>query len=219
MKGLISIRSLFGRGSFGRKPRSSRRAAQGGIEPVSSSAQRGLLGNQLAKAAITSGAFSLTGDLIAQIYGNKSRRMDLLESIDLKRAACMGSFGFMFYGPYQHWWYGLLGSRWPSKSTSDFLIKVSLNQLALAPVVLSAVFTWNLILQQKSSEVRGKLKRDLLPTMVNGWKFWIPAASINFYAVPVQSQVLYMSVCSVLWTAYLSFSSYSNAKATQPKSL
>lgn len=48
------------------------------------------------------------------------------------------------------------------------LLQVSLNQLALAPVVLSAVFTWNLILQQKSSEVRGKLKRDLLPTMVNG---------------------------------------------------
>ena len=123
---------------------------------IRSRCPQGLLSNPLAKAAITSGGFSLTGDLIAQIYGNKSRHVvsvyhddhklsitnivhhcldrtktvaagclqDLLESIDLKRAACMGSFGLLFYGPYQHWWYGLLGSRWPSKSTSDFLIKV-----------------------------------------------------------------------------------------------
>ena len=40
-----------------------------------------------------------------------------------------------------------------------------------------------------------------------GWKFWVPAASINFYFVPLQHQVLYMSCCGVLWTAYLSYAS------------
>ena len=42
---------------------------------------------------------------------------------------------------------------------------------------------------------------------VAGWKFWVPAASVNFLVVPVQHQVLYMSACGVLWTAYLSHSS------------
>lgn len=32
----------------------------------------------------------------------------------------------------------------------------------------SVVFTWNLLLQNKASEIPTKLKRDLVPTMVNG---------------------------------------------------
>lgn len=40
-----------------------------------------------------------------------------------------------------------------------------------------------------------------------GWKFWIPASSINFWLVPVKQQVLYMSLCGVFWSAYLSYSS------------
>ena len=109
------------------------------------------------------------------------------------------------------------------------------NQLILSPIVLSTVFTWNLALSNKASEIGTKIKRDLLPTAANGmslrisafgtlallqhkqalnpqrlaagWKFWVPASSINFYAVPVQHQVLYMSACGILWTAYLSYAS------------
>ena len=36
----------------------------------------------------------------------------------------MGTFGLMFYGPYQHWWYSLLNQRWPLKTSSHFLTKV-----------------------------------------------------------------------------------------------
>lgn len=121
---------------------------------------------------------------------------DELNHIDAARALRMGSFGLLFYGPYQHWWYKLLGQQWPSRSTSHFLTKVehdgatsqagkaashlylpaqarlclqvALNQLVLGPLVLSVVFTWNLLLQKKGSELQGKLKRDLVPTMING---------------------------------------------------
>lgn len=116
-------------------------------------------------------------------------------------------------------------------------LQISLNQLALGPVVTAVVFTWNLVLQNRASEVPDKLRQDFVPTLVNGkpesplantcvpsstqvqsmsvhchaagWKFWVPAASINFWVVPIQSQVLYMSVCGLLWTAYLSYSSNS----------
>lgn len=52
-----------------------------------------------------------------------------------------------------------------------------------------------------------KMRRDFFPAMITGWKFWIPAASVNFCAVPLRHQVLYMSLCGVLWTAYLSHAS------------
>lgn len=45
---------------------------------------------------------------------------------------------------------------------------MALNQLALAPVVLTTVFAWNLLLTQKADEIPSKIKRDMVPTMING---------------------------------------------------
>ena len=131
---------------------------------------------------------------------------------DPARAARMGTFGLFFYGPYQHYWYRALDRAMPARNIPNFIAKVSLNQLCLAPLVIAAVFAWNLGLQGKISEWNEKTKRDFVPTILTGWKFWVPAASINFLAVPLPHQVLYMSGCGVVWTGYLS---YSSAKATQ----
>ena len=133
-------------------------------------------------------------------------------SYDPARAARMGTFGLLFYGPYQHYWYRALERAMPVRSVPNFLAKVTLNQLCLAPVVIAAVFAWNLGLQGKVEEWPAKLKRAFVPTLIAGWKFWVPAASVNFLAVPLQHQVLYMSTCGVAWTGYLS---YSSAQATQ----
>ena len=111
-------------------------------------------------------------------------------------------------------------------------MQVTLNQVILSPIVLATVFSWNFALTGQTNKIRNKIQADMVPTMLNGeldsknavfctgrhapegtqcllagWKFWVPAASVNFAAVPLQHQVLYMSVCSVLWTAYLSHSS------------
>ena len=57
------------------------------------------------------------------------------------------------------------------------------------------------------------MRRRLL--VLAGWKFWVPAASLNFYAVPLKQQVLYMSCCGMLWTAYLSYISTVSVKQQQ----
>ena len=48
---------------------------------------------------------------------------------------------------------------------------------------------------------------DTLPCLRKGWAFWVPAASLNFVLVPLPYQVLYMSTCSIVWTAILSAAS------------
>lgn len=45
-----------------------------------------------------------------------------------------------------------------------------------------------------------QIQRDIRPTLINGWKFWVPAASINFYFVPLQHQV------GPLWAAPMGLS-------------
>ena len=85
--------------------------------------------------------------------------------------------------------------------------QVALNQLVLGPVVVSAVFTWNLSWAGRLRELPDKWHRDTLPTLRKGWAFWVPASSINFAIVPLQYQVLYMSACGIVWTTILSAAS------------
>ena len=113
-----------------------------------------------------------------------------LTNAQLDRTVRMGGFGFFFYGPFQHYWYQALAARFPGKTAASFLTKVSylyfvyalvavlvfkpavpqlsLNMTVLGPIVLTTVFTWNLVLTGKADQLRGKLKRDLAPGMVDG---------------------------------------------------
>jgi protein Mpv17 len=144
----------------------------------------------VSKAAVTSGLLSALGDTLAQgLAAYFDAQQGKTGTYDPWRTARMFGFGFLWYGPYQYYWYNALEFLMPSKSIVNFLTKVTANQLLLAPVTLTAVFSWNLICTGKEKEISAKLKNDLVPTMMNGWKFWIPAASINFMLVPLPMQV------------------------------
>ena len=144
----------------------------------------------VSKAAWTSGVLSALGDTLAQGLGAYyDKQHGKTGTYDPWRTARMFGFGFLWYGPYQYYWYNALEFLMPTRSLVNFLIKVASNQLLLAPATLTAVFSWNLICQGKEKEIPGKLKNDLVPTMMNGWKFWIPAASLNFWIVPLNMQV------------------------------
>ena len=80
----------------------------------------------------------------------------------------MGSFGLVLYGPYQHYWYRALERAFTARTLTNFATKVALNQLCLAPVVISAVFAWNLGLQQRLGEWPDKARQDFVPTLLNG---------------------------------------------------
>ena len=47
-------------------------------------------------------------------------------------------------------------------------LQVALNQLALAPVTLAAVFAWNLGLTGQWDALPNKITNDLVPSMING---------------------------------------------------
>lgn len=65
--------------------------------------------------------------------------------------------------------HGTLGSGSAAIENCTVLaLQVALNQLALAPVTLAAVFTWNSVLTGQSEAIPGKIQRDLVPSMLNG---------------------------------------------------
>jgi len=173
---------------------------------------KSFLYNAVLKAGIISGSLSLAGDCVAQAFANRGVHDATYDPLRMSR---MLTYGLFFYGPLQHYWYRALDRSFPGRTVGNFLCKVTANQVLLAPIVIGAVFAWNLGLQGRSKEWPDKMKNDFFPTMFAGWKFWIPAASINFIAVPLQQQVLYMSACGVVWTALLSSSSAKNVHRTE----
>ena len=130
---------------------------------------------------------------------------------DFARTARQCAYNFVFYGPLQHFWYAALAVQFPmtagaplATNLSPFAVKVFLNQAVLGPVVVSTFFAWSMALQGQMDAYSSKIKRDMYPTLQRGWKFWVPAASVNFAVVPVRFQILYMSTCSIVWNYILS---------------
>ncbi|KAG6420720.1 hypothetical protein SASPL_117257 [Salvia splendens] len=168
--------------------------------------------------AATSSVLCLTGDTIAQLrhrwvrnkgtLANSGDIKDIITTLssehDYIRALRMSSYGFLLYGPGSYAWYQLLDQFMPQKNVQNLTAKVVLNQVVLGPTVIGVIFAWNNLWLGKLSELPDKYKNDALPTLLTGFKFWIPVSILNFGVVPLQARVAFMSISSIFWNFYLS---------------
>lgn len=176
------------------------------------------------KQALTAGSLVLTGDTIAQLSGRWKKRRALRQSSfvsdtsdsdegelwnifsehDWVRALRMASYGFLLYGPGSYAWYHFLDRCLPKPTVKNLVLKVVLNQVVLGPSVIAVIFAWNNLWLGKLSELGNKYQRDALPTLLYGFRFWIPVSILNFWVVPLQARVAFMSMGSIFWNFYLS---------------
>nr|GMN67727.1 hypothetical protein TIFTF001_036790 [Ficus carica] len=128
----------------------------------------------------------------------------LLSDHDWIRALRMASYGFLLYGPGSYAWYQYLDRYLPKPTVRNLMLKVLLNQIVLGPCVIAVVFAWNNLWQRKLAQLPDKYKKDALPTLLYGFRFWIPVSVLNFWVVPLQARVAFMSMGSIFWNFYLS---------------
>lgn len=171
------------------------------------------------KQAATAATLALTGDTIAQLRERWVKTKALhnqqpsnshedvtwtLLDHNWLRALRMVSYGFLLYGPGSYVWYQYLDRCMPKQTAQNVLIKVVLNQIVLGPSVIAVVFAWNNLWQGKLSELPNKYQKDALRTLLFGFRFWIPVSVVNFWAIPLQARVAFMSLNSIFWNFYLS---------------
>ncbi|KAE8689240.1 Leucine-rich repeat receptor-like protein kinase family protein [Hibiscus syriacus] len=171
------------------------------------------------KQAVTAASLALTGDTIAQLNDRWRKRKhsvsdssdttkDIMSSVishhDWLRALRMTSYGFLLYGPGSYAWYKYLDHCLPHQTAQNIMLKVLLNQVVLGPCVIAVVFAWNNLWLGKLSELPSKYQKDALPTLFYGFRFWIPVSLLNFWVVPLQARVAFMSTGSIFWNFYLS---------------
>ncbi|KAK1324731.1 hypothetical protein QJS10_CPA01g01874 [Acorus calamus] len=140
------------------------------------------------KQAGTAAFLALTGDTIAQVrhrwmsvHHHEGFVSSLLSDHDWVRALRMASYGFLLYGPGSHAWYQFLDHQLPAMTFQNISLKVLLNQVVLGPCVVAVIFAWNYIWLGKLSRLPNKYQKDALPTLLYGFRFWVPVSVLNFW--------------------------------------
>ncbi|KAK1397179.1 Peroxisomal membrane protein [Heracleum sosnowskyi] len=167
------------------------------------------------KQAATAGALAVTGDTLAQLrerwvktnspqHHSKDDIQTLISDHNWLRSLRMASYGFLLYGPGSFAWYQFLERCMPKQTVQNILIKVLLNQIVLGPCVIAVVFAWNNLWLGKLSELPNKYQKDALRSLLFGFRFWVPVSVLNFWVVPLQARVAFMSMGSIFWNFWLS---------------
>jgi protein Mpv17 len=152
-----------------------------------------------------------SSNVFRKISGISSFFKECLNAFDTTRCASAGLYGGLFLGTVGHQWYkglDLFVSKVLRPTTTPSLIfaKVFLDTIIFGPIHVSAFFSWmELSKGNTTSEIKEKLSKDFLPTLVADSAYWIPVQILNFKFVPVPLQLTVVNVACIFECAGLSF--------------
>lgn len=114
--------------------------------------------------------------------------------------------GLFFFGPAAHAWYNMVFRVFPGTGLLSTLQKACMGQLFFGPSFTCIFFAAFLIQtgQFSLSNWLGKIRRDLPGAWLAGLGFWPLVDLVSYSLIPVQFIPLFVNVCSLVWTIYLS---------------
>lgn len=118
--------------------------------------------------------------------------------------------GFMCWGFVmafaQCWWYKFLQIYSKEPKFIEVLRKVMTDQFCFSPISLCCFFTYGTIVLEGGTvdELKEKLRRIYLKTLLVNYSVWFPVQFLNFLVVPRDFQVPFSSSVSLLWNCFLS---------------
>ncbi|XP_030487355.2 protein sym-1 [Cannabis sativa] len=151
--------------------------------------------------SVTSSLIYIAADLSSQTIANKS-----LDSYDFLRTLRMAGYGLLVLGPSLHFWFNFVSKLYPKRDLLSTLKKMAMGQGIYGPTMTVIFFSLNARLQgETGSEIVSRLKRDLIPTLLNGVMYWPMCDFITFRFIPVHLQPLVSNSFSYLWTVYMTY--------------
>ncbi|KAM3742730.1 hypothetical protein ACB098_07G090200 [Castanea mollissima] len=165
--------------------------------------------------SITSSLIYIAADLSSQTIALPSSG-----SYDFLRTLRMAGYGMVILGPTLHFWFNFMSMLFPKRDLFSTLKKMVMGQALYGPAMTVVFFSVNAFLQGENiTEVAARLKRDLLPTMINGAMYWPICDFITFRFIPVQLQPLVSNSFSYLWTVYMTYMASLEKATTSPSRL
>ncbi len=164
----------------------------------------------------TAGFIFGLSDYIAQTIENRSASNEKKSKIDVTRLISTTLVGFLYFGPAAHYWYEMIFALLPGSSLWSTLQKAFWGQVIFGPSFTCIFFATSLLQSgQFSLQAWGKkIKSDLPGAWVAGVGFWPLVDLVSYSMIPVKWIPLFINMCSLVWTVYLSIvANRSNRKA------
>lgn len=151
------------------------------------------------KSVTACGIFALSDYLAQRLEGNK-------QQVDVKRVTCTALVGLLYFGPAAHNWYETIFRLLPGTSLVTILQKAACGQLLFGPAFTCIFFGVGLWQSGNFTVSRwtSKIRHDLPGAWLAGAGFWPLVDLISFSWVPQAYIPLFVNLCSLVWTIYLS---------------
>ncbi|CAH1444970.1 unnamed protein product [Lactuca virosa] len=151
--------------------------------------------------SITSALIYTAADFTSQTMTRSSS-----EAYDVIRTCRMAGYGMMILGPSLHFWFNFVSRVLPKQDLITTFKKMFMGQTIYGPIMTATFFSVNAALQgEKGKEIMARLKRDMLPTMINNVLYWPICDFITFRFVPVHLQPLVSNSFAYVWTIYITY--------------
>ncbi|XP_058069914.1 protein SYM1-like isoform X1 [Magnolia sinica] len=151
--------------------------------------------------SVTASAIFTAADVTSQMITLTSS-----DSFDPIRTLRMAGYGLLISGPSLHLWFNFVSRILPKRDLSNTMKKLFLGQTTFGPIMTAVFFSVNAALQGENSlEIVARLKRDMIPTLINGLLYWPICDFVTFKFIPVRLQPLVSNSFSFLWTIYITY--------------
>ncbi|XP_017093016.1 PXMP2/4 family protein 4 isoform X1 [Drosophila bipectinata] len=155
----------------------------------------------MARGALTYAVMWPTGCLIQQAIEGKSPR-----DYDWARALRFSLFGSLYVAPTLYGWVRLTSAMWPKTNLRSGIIKAVTEQLSYGPFACVSFFMGMSLLEMKTfSQAIEETIEKAPPTYKVGVCIWPFLQTINFSLVPEHNRVVFVSICSLMWTIFLAY--------------
>jgi hypothetical protein len=153
--------------------------------------------------SLTFGILFPTANVIQQTCFKKAEAGGS-ETLDWAEVARFTVYGGIFHGPLIHNWVNFISKMIPWTTLPFVMVKVMLDQVVFAPVLLSSFLLIMTALEGRTREEAVKQwKEKFLPTYGTAVCVWPLLLAINYKLVPLRFSFIYIAICNFFWIIFL----------------
>uniref|UniRef100_A0A1B0A0A3 Mpv17-like protein n=1 Tax=Glossina pallidipes TaxID=7398 RepID=A0A1B0A0A3_GLOPL len=155
----------------------------------------------LLRGSITYAVLWPTGSLIQQSLDGKN-----FKNYDYWRMLRFSVFGSLYVAPTLYGWVKLSTAMWPQMTLRVGLKKAAVEQISYGPFACASFFIGMSLLEGKTfKEAIEETKQKFWPTFEVAMCIWPIIQTINFSMIPEKNRIVFVSICSIIWTTFLAF--------------
>lgn len=155
----------------------------------------------------TSFLIFLCSDVIVQCLPRRTE-LRARRRFSISRALRFSGFGVFIATPLLYSWHIFLDDLLSPELGNIYSAGIAAvcNQLYFTPTYTALYFIYDAILQDRGlAFAYAAMRRSGLNLILSTWVFWLPANTINFFLVPRDQRVLFITSLGLIWNIYFAY--------------